>query len=723
MLQRHLPLRVDGRDAEVVAYTATAATIRMLNGVTFEVAIDELVYGAAGKYEFADESERDPWANAQADWETVTDDWKDDYRIASGEFEWVSSGSFPDWLTEEERIRYPERTRTKTERIEFLAKRRGLANSSIWLRYRAYRRRDRRGAIGKPRVGRHVSHPSVHPRYIEEVRNYGKLLLDSGESVATAQVFHEDVERRIRGIERDEKVTIGIPKQSVRYEVVKETLAAAGTLSSAIARQEGISHSSKRQFRRIAPTRPGQYVLADTTRLDVRALSVFSGKAHALELTWLLDLYSRVILAIQVSPVTTGGTDITQLFFDLLRPRREPWAFHNGVTLPNAGLPDYLLINARTGEFAAEGDDEADLVPSVRPETLVTDNGKIYISEQMHQICGTLHISILYGRVQKADDKAQIEASFRTLRVSLSVRLLGSTGGEPSKRGRNADINAVWTMEELNNIVRTWAANFYHHTVHDGLHRHGLPGVACTPMEKLHEGIRRSGVRLSNHSAVDAIDLLPISWVSVQRYGVNIDNLVYDGDVLKEFIRHKSRYLSKGGRWPIAVNTMDRQYVYFQHPATGRWHALRWIGAESYGGPFSQSMMEHSIKQQYGSNGMRYVHRGNQHVVGEAIAAWLDEMAAAANVTRREDAILLRATGWKLPLRTVETVIDTFRSRITFKTSPNTPKHRAEQVVTRSRKHGPNRAPLRETAVEASAPRKNITADAVKADSYWEDSY
>ncbi|ROQ05147.1 integrase-like protein [Curtobacterium sp. PhB171] len=723
MLRRDMQLKVDGRDAEVVSYTAKAATIRMLNGVTFEVTIDDLTYAASDRFEFDEEAAHDPYQHSRADWETISDSWRTEYRVASAEFEWVKTGDLPDWLTDEERDKYPAAARTKTAKISHLSAKYQLAASTMWTRYRAYKRKDRRGAIGKPKISRHVAHPSVDPRYIDEVRAYGRILQDAGESVLTAQVFHEDIEQRIKRIEDTEGIRVRIPKKALRYQVTKETLAAAGTLTAAISRQEGIAHSSKKEFRRINPTRPGEFVLVDTTRLDVRAFSVFSAKAHSLELTWMLDLYSRCILAIRVAPIATGGTDLALLLFDLLHPRRAPWAFHNGVPMPNAGLPDYLLINSRTGEFAVDGDADDQIVPSVRPETIVTDNGSIYISEQMSQICGALGINILRGRVLKADDKAQIEASFRTLRTSLLVRLLGSTGGEPSKRGRKADVNAVWTAEELDNIVRGWVANFYHHTVHTGIHRHGIPGANCTPMEKLREGLLRSGVRLANHSAIDAIDLLPIQWVTIQRYGVNIDNLVYDSDVLKQFVRHKSRYVSKGGKWPLAVNPLDRQYVYFQHPATGKWHSIRWIGSDSYGGPFSQSMLTYSITRLHGPRGMEYVHRDSQGMVGEALASWVDDLADAAGVTRREDAILLRAMGWSLPLRTVETVVETFRSKVHIRTSPNRPKHRAESAP-RQKHLRSSEAPARiEVQTETQRAGVTIAPTEPAADSYWEESY
>jgi hypothetical protein len=74
--------------------------------------------------------------------------------------------------------------------------------------------------------------------------------------------------------------------------------------------------------------------------------------------------------------------------------------------------------------------------------------------------------------------------------------------------------------------------------------------------------------------------VLPASYVSIPRKrGVKILGLWYDGPALDDYRGKPSpRQGRHPGKWRIRRDPRDRREVFFEDPASGDWHALRWNG-------------------------------------------------------------------------------------------------------------------------------------------------
>lgn len=725
IIQPGVRIDIDGIATTVVLMNGQNIVCRDAHNDLTGVSLEDLMFDRTGTYIVHDEAEVSAWQASRADWDTAPRT-RTAYELAKARFDWMESGKLADDLPGS----YPDLA-NRTARASFLADTLGVSLRTIWTRYGAYKTGDRIGAVGARHKADHRAHPSVDDRYLTEAKALARERLEAGAGKLSQRAFHAQLQQRVKRIAKTENLHIKIPAKTVRYEVVAESLKRAGTFDGTIKRQEGNASRTNREYGRIEATRPGQFVLIDTTRLDVHALSIFSNRWHHVELTVAVDLYSRAVLASRLSPISTDGTDIALLLHDLFHPRREQWAFHSGKYLPTAGVPNYLLINSTTGEFddGTSGDD--DLIATVQPETLVTDNGKVFISEQVHTVCNANGISILRGRVVKGSDKGQVEAFFRTLRNDLLAYLSGYKGNDSGAHGRHAEVNAVFSLEELDDIVRQYIIGYYHRTEHSGLSPFGIPGQSWSPIEKLQEGVVRAGIRITNRSKQLAIDLLPIRWATIQHYGVQVRKLRYDGDFLKEYVGVKSGYAGKKGKWPIAYNPQDRQNAYIQDPETGEWRTLRWIGSKSFSGPFSTSMMMRSIQLSAQNTGKRFARVGDDDAIADALSEWVDLIDAAADLPPEHDRILLRVAGYREPFRAFDLSVQSLRSLFAVRSRPLGPKHRSDTGPTKRRKRGRRRLEADMELAKASAPDGRVNsqpspplpAAATMDDDYWEGTY
>ena len=91
----------------------------------------------------------------------------------------------------------------------------------------------------------------------------------------------------------------------------------------------------------------------------------------------------------------------------------------------------------RVGVIVAADGHPAVGLPGVAPETLVIDNGKIYISAHLRSVCARLGISIQPGRPFRPTDKAVVERIFRTIGEDLLAALPGYKGPVVYSRGEH----------------------------------------------------------------------------------------------------------------------------------------------------------------------------------------------------------------------------------------------------------------------------------------------
>src|SRR5439155_14676021 len=123
-------------------------------------------------------------------------------------------------------------------------------------------------------------------------------------------------------------------------ELAKGTNAVAGSAKG----RRSIAERPKGAYGRLRATRPGEYVILDTQSLDVFAMEPVTCRWVAVQLTVAQDLFTRCILGLRVTPVSTKAVDVAGVLHQAVVPQPAPqqwpaeacWSYH--------GVPQQLVF-------------------------------------------------------------------------------------------------------------------------------------------------------------------------------------------------------------------------------------------------------------------------------------------------------------------------------------------------------------------------------------------
>jgi transposase InsO family protein len=361
--------------------------------------------------------------------------------------------------------------------------------------------------------------------------------------------------------------------------------------------QQAFSGSSAKQKRSIAgrPGTPygglrsdrlGQYILLDTSPLDVFAMDPITLSWVGLQLTVAMDMGTRCITGLRLSPRSANSVDAALVIYETLRPGSR--SHTSGGLLPYGGVPDTVFITDDSGDSEDEG------LPGTAPETILIDHGKMYMCEHVRAVCDRLGIGIQPARVYTATDKAPLERFFRTLREDLLVALPGYKGPDVYSRGRDVEGFAYYFSNELEAIIRNWVSARYHQRPHAGLCEPSVPGLELSPKEAWDMTAARTGNLLIPARPDLVYDFLPVAWRTIQHYGVEVNGLRYDGVGLESYRSVTSPFPRKDGKWPIRFDPDDASRVFFQRPDDHTWTELRWVHFAEFPVAFSVDAFDYA---------------------------------------------------------------------------------------------------------------------------------
>ena len=457
---------------------------------------------------------------------------------------------------------------------------------------KAYQRDGAAGLLDGREAHRSHSLAGVDPRWLDKCRTVLEEHTDA--SRPTHGMLLARVTARLE--QQYGPGQVPMPGRSKAYAVLAEITRGTNAFTGSTKGKRSIANRPVGVYGKLRATRPGEYLLLDTTRLDVFAMEPITLRWVGAELTIAIDLYSRCIAGLRLTPVSTKSVDAAAVLFEALRPPQIPTTGPLGLRTPLSsearwpyhGVPRAVVVDAN--QLADQ--DGQPLLPSVAAETIVVDHGKIYVSEHLTSVCARLGISIQPARPYTPTDKAVVERFFRTLREGLLQALPGYKGPDVHSRGRDVEDQAFFFLDELEQIIREWVGSCYHTRPHEGLVIPEIPGLDVSPNVMYEHGVERAGFLQVPFRADLVYDFLRVDWRTIQHYGVEIDRLRYNGPALTPYRNRTSPYTgAHAGLWPLRVDDDDIAHVYFQDPADDRWHALVWEHAESLDGPFSREAL------------------------------------------------------------------------------------------------------------------------------------
>jgi len=424
----------------------------------------------------------------------------------------------------------------------------------------------------------------VDPRWLDAAR----AVIDerTGRSTPTKALVLQTVEARLVG-EFGEGV-VPAPSRSKGYQLLGELSRGRNTFAGSAKGRRSIANRPVGVYGRLRATRPGEYLVLDTTPLDVFAMEPVTLRWVGAELTIAMDLYTRCIAGLRLTPVSTKSVDVASVIYQALRPRPVPDSWPAQARWPYHGIPTALVVNADHVDGPAHRG-----MPAVVPETLVVDHGRVYVSAHVTSACARVGISIQPARPYTPTDKP-VERFFRTLRQGLLEALPGYKGPDVFSRGEKVEQEAFFFLDELEAIIREWVAVVYHHRPHDGLVDPHVPGMTLSPAQMFEHGVARAGYLQVPADPTLVYEFLQVAWRRIHHYGVEVAGLRYHGQVLVRYANRTSGYPSAQGRWPIHVDPDDVSRVFFRDPHDGTWHTLTWEHAPALGAPFSAEALAYA---------------------------------------------------------------------------------------------------------------------------------
>ena len=236
---------------------------------------------------------------------------------------------------------------------------------------------------------------------------------------------------------------------AVLAELARGTNAFTGSTKakrSIAARPQGV-------YGRLRPTRPGEYLLLDTTPLDVFAMEPVTLRWVRCELTIAMDLYSRCITGLRLSPV------VDQV------GRRGAGAVRDAASRVPAAhqrRPAALCGPAgRGGDRRLPPPSGPGRRPGGRPGGGGGGDRRGRPREDLpvrspDGVCERLGISVQPARPLTPTDKAAVERFFRTLSEGLLAALPGYKGPDVYSRGADPEGCAYFFTSELEQVIREW---------------------------------------------------------------------------------------------------------------------------------------------------------------------------------------------------------------------------------------------------------------------------
>ena len=340
-----------------------------------------------------------------------------------------------------------------------------------------------------------------------------------------------------------------LPSQRTFYRLVARLSQGKHTFGSARTRQSAAKPPDG-PFGSVTATRPGEWVQIDSTPIDVRVV-LDTGVVDRAELTWIIDLATRSIPAAVLRP-TTKAADAAVLLARMLTPEpmRPGWA--DALRMSRSVLPHRRLteVDERLEHGAAR--------PVIVPETIVCDHGKVYVSHAFQSACRVMGINFQPTHKGSPWEKGTVETSFNAVGTLFAQYVAGYVGSSVERRGDKADQDAVWSIVELQALLDEWIVTTWQNRPHSGLRHPVTPDKALTPNEQYAALVEVVGYVPVPLTADDYVELLPVAWHAINKYGIKRGKRTYDCKALTPYRRQHSGIPSRKGLWEVHYDPLSR---------------------------------------------------------------------------------------------------------------------------------------------------------------------
>ncbi|MEV6726186.1 transposase [Streptomyces xanthochromogenes] len=421
---------------------------------------------------------------------------------------------------------------------------------------------------------------------------------------------------------------VALPPASTFNRLVHAVADGQGLLGTAAQRRWHASRPAP-PFTPTVALRPGELVMLDSTPLDVLAV-LDDGVTGRLELCIALDVATRSICAAVLRPVGTTSVDAAMLLAQMVVPVAMRPGWDAALSMQRSVIPYERLfaLDVRLEGAAAR--------PVIMPETVIVDQGRVYVSASFVSACESLGVSVQPVPPANGPAKGNVERTFRAIADGFSQYLPGHTGSDVSQRGAAAEQDACWSLTQLQELLDEWVICGWQERRHEALRHPMMPQAAISPNEMWAALVAVTGHVPVPLSADNYVELLPVRWQSVNDYGIRFGYRTYDHPGLNPYRRRRSPRTDKNGRWEVHHNPYDPNRVWVRLPKG--WLEVPWVHAGAVRRPFTAFTFDHVRRT------VERRHSREEHEA--AIAQALDALLRRAGQglgSRRERTVAARA--------------------------------------------------------------------------------
>ncbi|MFI5749968.1 Mu transposase C-terminal domain-containing protein [Streptomyces sp. NPDC051644] len=460
---------------------------------------------------------------------------------------------------------------------------------------------DRR--LVKPATGTGRADPRVVAA-IEKVVNSR-----TDEATVSAQVLRRQVERLLA--DEHGVGTVAMPSRAAFYRLIQAVSTGRHLLGSARTRRS-LGKQPKRMFGQLAAVRPGEVMEIDSTPLDVLVVHD-DGTVDRCELTGLVDLATRTLAAVVLRP-STKAVDAALLLARAMTPEPVRPGWSDALRMSRSVLPyaSLLPLDERLAKAAAK--------PAIVPETVVSDRGKAYISDNFRNACRHLGISFQPAHPDTPTDKPHIERTLGSVSTMFAQYVSGYTGRSAEMRGKDPAAQAAWSIHELQELLQEWAVAVWQTRPHDGLRDPLMPDRPLGPNEKYAALVSAAGYVPVALAQEEYIQLMPRERRVIGPGGVRINNRTYDARALGPYRRQSSGAGPDGRLWEVHYDPYDISRVWVRNHREDGWITATWRHLRTSPVPMGELIFDraHQVLAE------REQRRPNEEAVARAAVELLD---------------------------------------------------------------------------------------------------
>lgn len=208
------------------------------------------------------------------------------------------------------------------------------------------------------------------------------------------------------------------------------------------------------------------------------------------------------------------------------------------------------------------------------PKTIHADNAGEFRGNMLRRACEKYGITLEWRPIGKPHYGAHIERLMGTFGTEIH-ELPGTTfSNAQDRKDYDSEKEAVFTLRELEKWLTTFIVGEYHERFHEGIN--------TTPMAKWREGILGNDEmpgtglppRILDGDTV-RFDFLPAISRTIQQYGVRLNEIHYNHDILKRYVNAKDEKNPKLKRsFVFKRDPRDISELYFYDPEIKQYFSI-----------------------------------------------------------------------------------------------------------------------------------------------------